>query len=250
MRKILMSAACIVALAGGAAHAATATWDFEADATAFRNAKNFEGTFGQVYGGTSTKSGITLGASAYLDSNLDGIADLTSAAITPFMDAGNAGLGVCSTGFDNNVSKNGFVGQSQCSTQYSSSGGALTHAPGDDNLVFPEILKLAFSGVPGVAIDDLYVRDKDHGFTAGTIRISTDGINFGNYSIAAGTGKVTLTGLGAASMFWFTSTTDPRPQIYLDTLTVPSVPVPAPLPLLLAGLGGLGFMARRKRKAA
>ena len=246
MRKILMSAACIVALAGGAAHAATATWDFEADATAFRNAKNFEGTFGQVYGGTSTKSGITLGASAYLDSDLDGSADPTSTAITPFMDAGNAGLGVCKTGFNASVS-NGFGGESRCSTQYSGGG---TKNTADDNLVFPEILKLAFSGVPGVAIDDLYVRDKDHGFTAGTIRISTDGINFGNYSIAAGTGKVTLTGLGAASMFWFTSTTDARPQIYLDTLTFSSVPVPAALPLLLAGLGGLGFMARRKRKAA
>ncbi|WP_282130221.1 VPLPA-CTERM sorting domain-containing protein [Roseobacter litoralis] len=28
------------------------------------------------------------------------------------------------------------------------------------------------------------------------------------------------------------------------------MPIPAALPLLLAGLGGLGFMARRKRKAA
>ncbi|GIT86772.1 hypothetical protein ROBYS_17880 [Roseobacter sp. OBYS 0001] len=36
----------------------------------------------------------------------------------------------------------------------------------------------------------------------------------------------------------------------IDGATISAVPVPAALPLLLAGIGGLGFMARRKRKAA
>ena len=35
-----------------------------------------------------------------------------------------------------------------------------------------------------------------------------------------------------------------------DFEAVTPVPVPAALPLLLAGLGGLGLAARRKRKAA
>jgi hypothetical protein len=34
------------------------------------------------------------------------------------------------------------------------------------------------------------------------------------------------------------------------TVNVAPIPVPAALPLLLAGLGGLGLAARRKRKAA
>lgn len=36
----------------------------------------------------------------------------------------------------------------------------------------------------------------------------------------------------------------------IDNLNVSAVPLPAGLPLLLAGLGGLGLMKRRKRKAA
>lgn len=35
----------------------------------------------------------------------------------------------------------------------------------------------------------------------------------------------------------------------IDNIRATEVPVPAALPLMLAGLGGLGFMARRKRKA-
>ena len=39
-------------------------------------------------------------------------------------------------------------------------------------------------------------------------------------------------------------------QFYLAAATLEPVPVPAALPLLLAGIGGLGFVARRKRKTA
>jgi hypothetical protein len=39
-------------------------------------------------------------------------------------------------------------------------------------------------------------------------------------------------------------------NIVLTFDDVTPVPVPAALPLLLAGVGGLGLMARRKRKAA
>jgi hypothetical protein len=42
-----------------------------------------------------------------------------------------------------------------------------------------------------------------------------------------------------------------EPGDWIRVVTVSAVPVPAALPLMLAGLGGLGFMARRKsRKAA
>ena len=128
----LTFAACIACT-----DATAATFDFEADATAFWNVgpsgDRYEGTFDQVYDPASARSiaagtnggnsvdGITVTASAM---NANGVAD-------PFMDSGQAGLGVCSNGFQTS-------GISQCS----SNGGSNT---GDDNLVDPEVLTLDFS---------------------------------------------------------------------------------------------------------
>lgn len=103
MERRLAGASCALVATG--ANAATATWSFAAVATAFRNSNGFEGTFDQVYGGTSaatlgTGNGISLVASAYLDAANNGVVDATDKTITTFMDAGNARLVVCKTGFD------------------------------------------------------------------------------------------------------------------------------------------------------
>ena len=45
-------------------------------------------------------------------------------------------------------------------------------------------------------------------------------------------------------------TFDIRGSGAIDDLQVAAIPVPATLPLLIAGIGGLGFAARRRRKAA
>jgi hypothetical protein len=56
--------------------------------------------------------------------------------------------------------------------------------------------------------------------------------------------------IGGPTSFWAASGTATLTYTY-EPRTDPSViPLPAGLPLLLAGLGGLGLMARRKRKAA
>jgi hypothetical protein len=250
MKRLLAGALCALVATG--ANAATATWDFEADATAFRNSDNFEGTFDQVYGGTaapalSTINGISLGASAYLDADNNGVADATTKTITTFMDAGNAGLGVCKTGFDV-TARPGYGGESRCSTQYSGS----PKNTGDDNLVYPEVLKLTFDTT--VSLLDLVVRNGSHNLVSGNILISLDG----TFDMVAdrfslnGSGEADLSALGASKMFWFTSYNEgnvARPEIYLDTLTVSTVPVPAALPLLLAGLGGFGWIGRRRKTA-
>lgn len=257
MRKFFLSAAAALTVIGAANSASAATWNFQTDADAFKSAKSFEGTFDQVYSGaglgSSTRDGITLSASATNTSITD-----TSILITPFLDGGNAGLGVCSTGFDASVTESGFDGQSRCSTGYNHvPGNTAPYAPGDDNLVAPEILKLTFG--KNVSITDLFVRNGGHGLGNGSLFISTTGSTFDaadEYSMSSGI--VNLDGLASSSMFWFTSTDNANPEIYLSTMTVEEdpttrtnpVPVPAALPLMLVGVGGLGFMARRKRKAA
>lgn len=239
-----LATACAVLFAGAAS---AATWNFEADATSYRNSNQKEGTFDQVYPGTSaTRDGISLSAAGYIDADNDGVPDDTGdTAITPFMDAGNAGLGVCKTGFDVSVD------ESQCSTGYNQTDGTGTYAPGDDNLVSPEVLKLTFGHE--VLFESLKIRNGGHKLVDGWVLISLDG-TFDNttdkYTLSSG--MVDLTGLGSSDMFWFTSYNEgnvARPEVYLDTLTASKVPVPAALPMLLAGVGGLGFIARRRRKS-
>lgn len=182
MKKSIVTAAALVCVIG-ASDVSAATWTFGADAEAFDNKANqdaagngqlaIEGTFDQVYldsdsplFGQNQQDGITLTASA----TKDGL------SADPFMDSKSggriAGLGVCSTGFDTSIT-NKYGGESQCSTHYTTNGGQLTKQAGDDNLVFPEVLKLTFDHT--VALKDLIVRNGKHYLVDGFILISTDG---------------------------------------------------------------------------
>ncbi len=64
----------------------------------------------------------------------------------------------------------------------------------------------------------------------------------GSYAVAAGDYSVSF------SMFGFGPTGDF--SVTYEVADVPTIPLPAAAPLLLAALGGLGFAARRKKKAA
>lgn len=199
MKRLIAGAFCGLVAIG--AHAATATGDFKAHAKAFRNSDGFEGTFDQVYGSTaapalSTVNGFLLCASAYLDADNNGVADATNSTITTFMDAGNAGLGVCKTGFDD-AAREGYGGESRCSTQYS---GSPKNA-GDDNLVYPEVLKLTFDTT--VLLLDLVVRNGSYNLVSGNILISLDGTfdMVTDLFSLNGNGEADLSGLGACKMF-------------------------------------------------
>jgi hypothetical protein len=77
----------------------------------------------------------------------------------------------------------------------------------------------------------------------------------GTTSITSGSGAFTTvspTGFTNITSLVFTRTAGITriDNIVLTYEDVTPVPVPAALPLLLAGIGGLGLMARRKRKAA
>lgn len=225
-----IACAALVALAGSAATAAT--FDFAQDAENFFNANGFEGTFDQVYGGVATDDGISVTASATEGSE----------PADPFMDSrGNndsddvAGLGVCSSG-DSGSSDGTYGAISDCSTNYGSN-------TGDDNLLFPEILTLTFSGLTEASfkITSLFIRDANHDPITDAVAILINGDAY-----SAVNGVVNLAGLGLATVFSFTST-KALPEIYLSTLSVEQVPVPAAGFLLLGGLGGLAAMKRRKK---
>ncbi|WP_300036022.1 PEP-CTERM sorting domain-containing protein [uncultured Roseobacter sp.] len=231
----VLATAAVVALSSMAAHAAT--FDFDADATAFFNSsvdnvggKKFEGTFDQVYGdsaravdagtsGKDTSMGITVAASSLTGTH-------------PFMDARNAGLGVCSSGTFG-------AGISQCSSNVGTT-------PGDDNLVSPEELTLSFS--TSVKLTALQIRDAGHNLISNVVgALLIDGVAFDT----GDNGMVILDALGSSRDFDFTSIGSAKGQeIYLSVASVEAVPVPASLPLLAGGMGLMGWYARRRKNAA
>ncbi|QMU57092.1 MAG: VPLPA-CTERM sorting domain-containing protein [Boseongicola sp.] len=239
--KLLSSAVAVLAVAIGTS-ASAATWDFDLDADAFYDLNGYEGTFEQVYGGPDAVEGsLSVSATASLH-------DGTTEDIHPFMDADGdqsqtdvsnlAGLGVCSSGIDDNS-------MSDCAT-----GNPTADNKGDDNLLFPELLKLTFS--ESVWLRELYIRDASHdpmnGFIAIVTGVLGDDTHVGGLFEVVDGWVQGLEGAGFASMFWFSSDpealNDPNPEIYLSTLTA-SVPLPAAGWLLLAGVGGLAATRRR-----
>ncbi len=232
-------AACI---AGTGAMAAT--FNFQADADAFwdanvPNQSRYEGTFDQVYGISTIDGNARATAAGTLGGNTDGGITVTALATAagvladPFMDANNAGLGVCSSGVQGS-------GISECS----SGSGSNT---GDDNLVSPEELTLMFN--TSVALTGLQIRDADHNLINNTVgALFINGMLFDT----GANGQVDLTGLGDGSSFVFTSNgTAPGDELYLSVLTadLSQVPLPASLPLLAAGFGLMGWTARRRQKS-
>lgn len=181
---------------------------------------------------------------------LDGVNVTLSANGSNFAyyDHGNAGLGVCA-----NV------------TDFNSGGTANRCASGadDDNVTVSEAVTIAFD--TAMNLTGLVFQQEGHvPFSDSMAELSKTllfGIN-GATSLTRYTFNQ-LQGLSfnnvlSATFAFDDDTFDPvnannlsrnAQQFYLASATVAPVPVPAALPLLLAGLGGLGLMARRKRKA-
>lgn len=244
--KTFSKLAAAAALTIMASQVDAATFHFDLDATDFwnanvPNASRYEGTFNQVYGIDTVDGNARATAAGTVGKNtVDGITVTASATkpgavAHPFMDSRGplAGLGVCSSGL---ISSGPNTGKSQCSS-------AIGTSPGDDNLLFSELLELQFGGMT-VAIDGLQIRDANHNLINNTL----DAILINNTSYATGAnGQVILAGLTAASVFEFTSSTSQK-EIYLSVLEVSKVPLPAAGFLLIGAIGGLGAMSRRKKR--
>ena len=164
-----------------------------------------------------------------------------------YADAGTAGFGVCRTP---------LTPATGTYVDLAKPGKSNVCDPGSDDSIqsaFEELLKIT-ANEAGTRISSITVNANHDGKLMEGDKVKINGVEItltaadivgGYYTHTVdrvfGIGDfLTVESVGGAS----------GPHLYLSGMEVSAVPVPAALPLLLAGLGGLGFMGRRRRKAA
>ena len=215
MKKLITTAAAAIALAGASASATVL--DFA----------NYADTFGER--GTAQGETLTVGG---VDVRLFAVDDTLMEFIdaNPYLDAGNAGLGMCSTG---------LTSAEQCVV------------PGDDNVTSGEGVAITFED-SNFDVNGLTFRGANHALlgqgamvTIGTIAsdgtrdIRTDSI--GAFVALAAAGDAFFSNIRGIG-FGFAGD-----QFYLSQMDVDAVPVPAAGLLFLTGAAGLAFKRSRAK---
>ena len=223
-----------IGLIFGAANANAIEFDFQR-LTDITGTSPYNGSFSGTLANGNLFSGSP-GEAAYQSFTwtIDGLSVSASAthstgkAAYAYLDQGNAGLGVCSSGL-----KTDRKGPNQCD-------------PGnDDNVTINEILNLTFSQKVLINIADATFRDGGHGlynYPAPSLQYSVDGGGWLNF----GTNMNVESKLQGTS-FEFRTESDSN-QFYIDTF-VASVPEPTTTTMLGLGLLLLAGNVRRKLKS-
>ncbi|MFQ5563065.1 MAG: hypothetical protein ACE5FO_05805 [Parvularculaceae bacterium] len=142
----------------------------------------------------------------------------------PYLDAGDAGLGVCQN----------LDASNQCVP------------PSDDNVTIGEDVKVTFVNGP-LVITGLSFDDIDHASlntdNVGQLIIETNLMAANTFTFAGALAWAAAGQLASWIRFEFVDT-----EFYVNAIS--TIPIPGALPLLLSGLAGLGFASRRRRKTA
>lgn len=122
----------------------------------------------------------------------------------------------------------------------------LSKVSSDDNITFDEVLTISFDQV--VNLTSLELRAEGHNYTGWTAG-ATFLLNGVQTLLPLGTGNIALNQVGQVFTFGFDDGARTADQFYLAAMTVQAVPEPDTYAMLLAGLGALGFVARRRKQA-
>jgi hypothetical protein len=150
-----------------------------------------------------------------------------------YLDAGHGGLGVCGS----------LTSTKQCNPS------------SDDNITSGEILKMTFN--KAVTIDKIWFNNNHDGDTT----LSGNKIKIGgtDYALTLATGVPSFNddwtpgvpfSVAAGGSLLFSLATTNFDQFYVSGMTVTAVPEPETYAMMLAGLGLLGWMARRRKPKA
>lgn len=205
MKKFLSTAAAIAAMSFAAnANAALVDFAAHADNTGER------ATTAEIINGVSmTFSATTLPGPV---------------AANAYLDAGQAGLGVCKV----------VDAGSQC-------------VPGsDDNITNGESVTITFvNGLQGLS--GFVFRDEIHNLINPNLTLGV-GINGGALVFQTFAQAIAAVYQNVSSITFSFGGANPD-QYYLSAFNASTIPIPGALPLLLSGLAGLGFASRRKKSA-